>query len=106
MNDGVVIETVTHCTVGDHSCGGGWGNYVLVQHGGGYYTRYCHLSVVKRGKGPVKRGEVVGEVGNTGHSFGDHLHLDVRKGGSMGEIVLCSQLGLTVPGQHRAGFQY
>ena len=106
MNDGVVIETVTHCTVGDHSCGGGWGNYVLVQHGGGYYTRYCHLSVVKRDKGPVKRGEVVGNVGNTGHSFGDHLHLDVRKGGPMGEIVLCSQLGLTVLGEHRAGFQY
>jgi murein DD-endopeptidase MepM/ murein hydrolase activator NlpD len=107
MNDGVVQSIVTHCVKGNQRCGDGWGNFVLVRHGEGYYTRYCHLSAVTVPKGKqVKRGEVVGKVGDTGFSFGDHLHLDFRKGGENGEIVLCSQVGLKVPGRHRPGFKY
>jgi lysozyme family protein/phage protein D len=107
MNDGVVAEVVGHCRVGDKRCGGGWGNYVLLQHAGGIFTRYCHLSAAVVSKGQqVKRGQVVGRVGNTGFSFGDHLHLDIRRGSGMGTAVLCSDLGLKVPEPHRTGFKY
>ena len=60
----------------------GWGNYVYVKHPNGMYTRYAHLQ-----KGlPVKKGQsvnentVVGIMGNTGHSFGRHLHFEVATG--------------------------
>ncbi|NDJ20950.1 peptidoglycan DD-metalloendopeptidase family protein [Nostoc sp. B(2019)] len=107
MNDGVVEDVVGHCRVGDKRCGSGWGNYVFVRHAGGIYTRYCHLTAVKVGKNqPVKKGEIVGTMGNTGYSFGSHLHLDIRKGSGSGDAVLCSQLGLKVPGPYRSGFKY
>ncbi|MBW4677759.1 MAG: peptidoglycan DD-metalloendopeptidase family protein [Desmonostoc geniculatum HA4340-LM1] len=107
MNDGVVEDVVGSCRVGDKRCGGGWGNFVLVRHAGGIYTRYCHLSSVTVAKNqPVKKGEVVGKMGDTGYSFGSHLHLDIRKGSGSGEAILCSSLGLKVPGTYRSGFKY
>ena len=57
---------------------GGYGNYVLIDHGFGYKTRYAHLestSVVRGAK--VERGDVVGLMGNTGKSKGKHLHYEV-----------------------------
>ena len=57
---------------------GGYGNYVLIDHGFGYKTRYAHLdkTLVKEGMS-VDRGDVVGYMGNTGKSKGKHLHYEV-----------------------------
>ena len=61
----------------------GYGNHVVVDHGFGYETLYGHLSSVKVRQGQlVKRGDVIGLVGNTGLSSGPHLHYEVRKDGA------------------------
>jgi murein DD-endopeptidase MepM/ murein hydrolase activator NlpD len=61
---------------------GGLGNAVFVAHGYGITTRYGHLSKVEVRPGQrVKRGDVVGRVGNTGRSTGYHLHYEVRQEG-------------------------
>jgi murein DD-endopeptidase MepM/ murein hydrolase activator NlpD len=58
----------------------GYGNTVIIDHGFSYKTLYAHQStiLVKRGQ-KVKRGEVIGLVGNTGMSMAPHLHYEVRK---------------------------
>lgn len=58
---------------------GGYGNYVVVSHGNGNTTLYAHLSArsVKEGD-TVKQGQVVGKVGSTGRSTGNHLHYEIR----------------------------
>jgi len=57
---------------------GGYGNFVIVDHGFGYKTRYAHLeSILVREGMSVERGEVVGVMGNTGKSKGKHLHYEV-----------------------------
>jgi murein DD-endopeptidase MepM/ murein hydrolase activator NlpD len=60
----------------------GYGRHVIIDHGYGYQTLYAHMSKtdVKRGQ-KVKRGDVIGEVGNTGKSSGPHLHYEVIKDG-------------------------
>lgn len=62
--------------------GSGYGIVVILNHGYSYQTLYAHLSkkVVKPGQ-KVKRGELIGYVGNTGLSFGTHLHYEVIKNG-------------------------
>lgn len=60
----------------------GYGNYIDVDHGFGYLTRYAHLSKILVRKGQkVTRGEVIGLCGNSGMSRGSHLHYEVRKNG-------------------------
>ncbi len=57
----------------------GYGNTVHVYHGFGYETLYAHLSVIKVRSGQkVRRGDVIGLVGNTGKSTGPHLHYEVH----------------------------
>jgi len=57
-----------------------YGNVVYIDHGYGYKTVYAHMSKIKIKKGVnVKRGDVIGYVGNTGLSAGSHLHYEVYK---------------------------
>jgi len=60
----------------------GYGNHITIDHGYGYKTLYAHMNkiIVRRGQ-KVKRGEVIGYVGNTGKSLGPHLHYEVIKNG-------------------------
>ncbi|MCG1037517.1 M23 family metallopeptidase [Polaribacter sargassicola] len=59
-----------------------YGNVVYIDHGYGYKTVYGHMSKIKTRKGKmVKRGDLIGYVGNTGLSAGAHLHYEVHKNG-------------------------
>jgi len=64
------------------SIGGGYGKWILVDHGFGYETLYGHLNGfnVKIGD-KVKRGSIIGFVGNSGTSTGPHLHYEVHRNG-------------------------
>jgi len=59
----------------------GYGNYIVIKHKYGFYTRYAHLDkvYVKEGQN-VLQGAVIGTLGNTGLSTGPHLHYEVRIG--------------------------
>ena len=62
--------------------GGGAGNNVIINHGYGYETVYMHMVRIKTSVGQkVKRGEVIGWVGNTGASTGPHCHYEVHING-------------------------
>ena len=62
--------------------GNGFGNHVIINHGYGYETLYGHMFRVKIQNGArVKRGEIIGWVGNTGKSTGPHCHYEVHKNG-------------------------
>lgn len=61
----------------------GYGNCVIVSHGFGYQTLYGHMYRIKAKNGQVvKRGQLIGYVGNTGLSSGPHLHYEVIKNGT------------------------
>ena len=67
---------------GSYYGGSGYGNYVVVDHGGGVTTLYAHLSTVSVSKGQtVSQGTVLGITGTTGASTGPHLHYEVRING-------------------------
>jgi murein DD-endopeptidase MepM/ murein hydrolase activator NlpD len=62
---------------------GGYGNYTCVQHSASLSTCYAHQSQFGTSLGAsVNKGQVIGLVGNTGHSFGAHLHFEVRINGT------------------------
>ena len=72
---------------------GGYGNYVIIYHGkmsdgNQYSTLYGHMRSVATSAGKyVQQGEVIGYVGSTGNSTGNHLHLEIWKGGSKANAV-------------------
>lgn len=60
----------------------GYGNYVIIDHGNGYQTMYAHCCDVYVSIGDkVIKGDTIAGVGNTGYSFGDHLHFEIIKDG-------------------------
>lgn len=72
--DGVVISVKTVF--------GGYGKHIEIDHGFGFTTRYAHMNEfkVKRGQ-KVKRGDLIGTVGNTGSSTAPHVHYEIMKDG-------------------------
>lgn len=73
--DGVVLRAFRN---------GGYGNYVELDHGNGFRTAYGHMNRIKVHSGQkVKRGDVIGLVGNTGRSTGPHLHYEVKRNGEV-----------------------
>jgi len=72
--DGTVIESGYNT--------GGYGNYVVIDHGYGLQTTYGHLSEIRVPKGlNVKRGDLLGLSGSTGSSTGPHLHYEIKQFG-------------------------
>lgn len=62
---------------------GGYGNSVMLYHGGGFATWYAHLSSINVSIGQfVQRGQVIGLIGSTGWTTGPHLHFEVRINGA------------------------
>jgi len=82
VQSGVVIKTVNSCkSYGNKSCGGGYGNYIMISHSDGKYTLYAHLhenTLMVKKNDVVKQGQVIAKVGSSGNSTGPHLHFEVR----------------------------
>lgn len=80
---GTPIYAAADGTVESASWDSGYGNLIKLSHGSGIETLYGHTSrmVVKAGQ-KVKRGQLIGYVGSTGHSTGPHLHFEVRLNGT------------------------
>ncbi len=80
---GTPVYATADGTVSSEQGGSGYGITVVLNHGYSYQTLYAHLSkrLVKTGQ-RIKRGQLIGYVGNTGLSMGSHLHYEVLKGGT------------------------
>lgn len=100
--DGVIFAFTT-------GYGGGFGYSVVIRHAGEIFTRHAHCipgsCPFQKGQ-QVKVGVKIAGINNTGHSFGDHLHTEIRRGGEYGTVMLYSQVGVKFPQPHRAGFRY
>lgn len=83
-NTGTPIYATGNGTVIKAGWESAYGNLIKIDHGFGYATWYAHLSKIKVRVGQkVVRGEVIGEVGNTGKSTGPHLHYEVHVKGKV-----------------------
>jgi len=79
---GTEVYATGNGTVVEVGRNAGYGNEIIIDHGYSYKTTYAHLSrmFVKPGQA-IRRGQIIGYVGNTGKSTSPHLHYEVRKNG-------------------------
>ncbi len=83
VGSGVNIFAANGGTVITSTYSAAYGNYVVINHGGGVSTLYAHMSKRAVSKGDVvSQGDVIGYVGSTGYSTGPHLHFEIIKNGS------------------------
>ncbi|MBP1532874.1 MAG: peptidoglycan DD-metalloendopeptidase family protein [Ruminococcus sp.] len=86
---GTVIMTNETCThdygkTASCGCGGGYGNFVIIDHGNDFLSLYGHMTKVLVKPGDrVTQGEVIGLMGSTGYSTGEHLHFELRYQGNI-----------------------
>ena len=90
--EGTPILAATDGTVivanGLDSCGGSYGYYIQIDHGGGLETLYAHCSsICVATSQQVQAGQVIGYVGHTGRVTGSHLHLEVRIDGNRADAM-------------------
>ena len=80
---GIVVTAISGChPTSSWGCGGGFGNYITIAHNDGFATIYAHLSNLSVASGSiVSAGEQIGTVGNSGNSYGPHLHFETRQAG-------------------------
>lgn len=79
---GTNIYAANNGTVTTATYNKAYGNYVVIDHGGGVATLYAHMSKLKVSKGQtVTQGTIIGLVGSTGYSTGPHLHFEVIRNG-------------------------
>ncbi|MBE6837617.1 MAG: hypothetical protein E7509_06500 [Ruminococcus sp.] len=87
-DSGTVVKVNNSCRhdwgkSGSCGCGGGYGNYCIINHGNGYMTLYAHAQYMNVSVGQqVSQGQTLGIIGSTGWSTGDHLHFEVRLNGT------------------------
>ncbi|MBD3313112.1 peptidoglycan DD-metalloendopeptidase family protein, partial [Candidatus Woesearchaeota archaeon] len=91
ITDGEVISVKQGCIKGDYGCNGGWGNYVIIRHNHvpspydpfepvNITSAYAHLYSIDVSEGQiVKPGDVIGIMGTTGASSGEHLHFQIDR---------------------------
>jgi murein DD-endopeptidase MepM/ murein hydrolase activator NlpD len=74
----------------------GYGNQVTIDHGFGYKTRYAHMKTINVVEGmKVKRGQIIGYMGNSGVSTGAHVHYEVKKNGKPGNPISYIAIDIT-----------
>ncbi len=79
---GTTVTAAASGTVISAGWYGGYGNYILIDHGGSMATGYGHLSQIFVSAGQsIQKGQAIGAVGSTGMSTGPHLHFEVRMNG-------------------------
>lgn len=99
-SDGEVVGVVANCNRNTSRTGERiYGNYVKIKHDNGMYTLYAHLrygSVTVKLNQRVTKGQVLGYMGNTGYSFGAHLHFEVRNANNV-QIDPTAYVGADLP---------
>jgi murein DD-endopeptidase MepM/ murein hydrolase activator NlpD len=77
---------------------GAYGNKIVVEHADGTLSWYAHLASFIQTSGTVKAGDVIGRVGSTGNSTGDHLHLEIhpRNGGPVPPLTWLREHGVRI----------
>ena len=90
---GTVSAVNTSCISSDEpdsTCGGGYGNYILILHPDGMYSLYAHLhenSITVKEGDSISQGEVIAKAGSSGTATGTHLHFEIRTGSSSDSTV-------------------
>jgi len=94
VKSGTVIKATNNCADNgslNNNCGGQLGNYVTIDHGNGYYSRYQHMaqnSVTVSVGDTVQQGQVIGKIGKSGRCTGAHLHFQIHVGGSSNNFAV------------------